>query len=817
MRRMKILKFGGTSIKNVENINKMLQIVADTKKKSKNLIIIVSAFGGVTNTLIDLAHKAARKEKFDTEFNKLKKRHVDIVRGTTTGKLRAKTLKYVGAEFKELHQYLSGIALINDLSLRSTDGVMAFGERMSSFILSGALTEHGVTCKYVDSRTLVKTNSTFGEASVNKKKTYKLVSDYFKNQKGVHIAAGFVGSTDEDITTTIGRSGSDYTAALFGAALRADSIEIWTDVDGIMSSDPRKVPDAFPLKYISYLEASEFAHFGAEVIHQKTMSPARKYAIPIHIKNTFQPKFPGTIITKSKIANTHSVKGVSSIEDISLINIQSSDTHDISDIIARVFTTLQSNNINAILTSQASAEPAVYVALKSGKAKKAENIINAEFKLEIQAGYVKKVIVESDLAIIAIVGQNMRGIPGIAGRMFNTLGNNKINVTAIAQGSSELNISAVIKQENVKYALQVLHKEFFGQKRKVSNLFVVGTGLIGGTLLDQINDTAAKLAKDNDTEMHVHGISDAKHMTISASATNTSKWRVALSRGEKSNLKKFINQMQELDLPNKIFVDCTASENVAKEYENILLSGISVVTPNKKAMSGKQKTYTNLLSATHKSGASFLYETNVGAALPVLSTLKDLTKSGDKIVKIEAVLSGTLSYIFNTFGSSTENFSSIVEDAKKKGYTEPDPRDDLNGMDVARKILILAREVGLKMEIGDVKVKPLLPTKCFKVKTHKEFLLELKKLDADFSEKRDAALKASKVLRYIATLKRGKASVSLEDVDANHPFYNMSGSDNIISITSARYNSTPLVIKGSGAGAEVTAAGVLADIIRITI
>lgn len=817
---MKVLKFGGTSIGNTENIKKILDVIKSGKKEDKDLVIVVSAFSGVTDKLIHAAQSATQQNGYVAELKSLIKYHQDIVNEFVSGAQRKTVSKNVDAHFRELENILQGVSLTEDLSLRTLDAVMSFGERLSSYIIGEALNANKAKCTHIDTRELIKTNSYFGNARVLEKKTNSLIVDYFKNKKGIYIAGGFMAQDEDGVTTTIGRSGSDYTAAIFGAALGASEIQIWKTVDGVLSSDPHKVPDAFPLRHITYLEARELSYFGVKAVHLKTMIPAQTKKIPIRIKNILHPEDPGTVISTLNKKTRHHVKGVSPIKDVSIIRVQGNNTRYIAEMASRTFATLDHNNIDVILTTQASADPSMCIVIKRYDAKRAKELLEETFRLEIQTKNIQRITIENDKSVVAIIGQGMKGVPGISGRMFDALGKYGINVVAIAQGSSELNISAVIDKEDEVHALNVLHTEFFTHKAKPINAFVVGTGLIGGTMLNQISKARASLESEHGVRVRICGIANANNMLINTHhGLSLKDWEKHLEVGPLSNLNEFIKEMQDTKLPNKVFVDCTASEHVAGKYYDILDSKISIATPNKKAMSAKYKTYKELKELANKRDVSFMYETNVGAALPVINTLKDLAHNGDSVTKIEAVLSGTLSYIFNTFSSTDEKFSEIVKTAKEKGFTEPDPRDDLNGMDVARKILILAREAGSELEMKNIKMKAMLSKKCFSVKTVQDFFKELKKEDANFDKLRTELVKSGKVLRHIATFdaKSGKASVELKEVDSTHPFFNMSGSDNIVSISTKRYSDTPIVIKGPGAGAEVTAGGVFADIIKTVV
>lgn len=798
---MKVLKFGGTSVGSPKRIREIINIIKDLK----DIVVVVSAFGGITDQLIEAARLAQKNNpKYLEELKAIEKRHLESIKELLAKQKHATALKRVKADLQELREVLQGIHLIREVSPRTMDLIMSFGERLSSYIVAQA-----ANALQLDTRSLIKTDNNFNNARVQMERTYRNIKEYFAKNKSLHIATGFIGSTDEEETTTLGRGGSDYTASILGAALDAKEIQIWTDVDGIMTADPRKAKKAFTIPEISYQEAMEMSHFGAKVIHPPTMLPALNKNIPIRIKNTMNPDFSGSVISNKGSKNEYPIKGVSSINNISLLTLQGAGMVGIAGIAQRLFGSLARQGISIILITQASSEQSITFAIKPEESTLAEKAINEEFALEIEAKKVDPVSCEDKLSVVAIVGENMRHSPGTAGKMFNALGKNGINVIAIAQGSSELNISTVIPQEDEAKAINALHDTFFLSGTKSINIFLVGTGLIGATLLKQIDEQSKFLALREQLDLNIVATANSKKMFWHENGK---------IREEKMDTPKFISKMAELNLPNSVFVDCTASEEITKHYESILKESISIVTPNKKANSGSYKEYQKLKATAAKHNIKFLYETNVGAGLPVLSTLNDLRDSGDMIEKIEAVLSGTLSYIFNSFDGS-KPFSSVVKEAQEKGYTEPDPRDDLNGLDVARKILILARESGLELELKDIEVENLVPQDCRSSKSVDEFFVKLKNHDLDYKEKQEMAQKEGKKLCYIANMERknksAKVQVKLEAVNSSHPFSSLSGSDNIISFTTARYHDRPLVIKGPGAGAEVTAAGVFADIIRI--
>ncbi|MFN6946170.1 MAG: bifunctional aspartate kinase/homoserine dehydrogenase I [Cytophagaceae bacterium] len=814
---MKVLKFGGTSVGTPESIKQVVEILQGYRKSKSDVAVVFSAMSGITNQLIELSRKASESdEDYHQLLKDIEKRHITVIKALIDVKNQSKVVANIKIIINELEDLLHGVYLLKELSPRTLDLALSFGERLSTYIIAEYATQSGVPCDFVDARQLIKTDNTFGAARIDFKVTDKNIIEHFKNKKSIQTITGFISSTEKNETTTLGRGGSDYTVAVVGAALGAEEIEIWTDVDGVMTADPRTVKRAFTLPTISYVEAMEMSHFGAKVIYPPTLQPAFNKKIPIRIRNTFNPKFEGTLISEKTKANDYMIKGISSIDSIALITIQGSGMVGVPGISARVFGALALRKVNVILITQASSEYSICFAVDPKDAQAAKEALEEEFEQAIRNKKIEKVKIEHNLSILAIIGENMRNTPGISGKLFTAMGKNGINVVAIAQGSSEFNLSVVINKVDLSKALNSLHEAFFLSDIKSLNLFVVGLGLIGGTLLDQICKQAFHLVKQKSLNINIVAISNSKKMLFNEDGISLKGWKDALDKnGVKADMAGFVKQMETLNLPNSVFVDCTSSKEVVKHYENVLGSSISIVTPNKLANSGSYKDYDRLQDAAVKHGVKFLYETNVGAGLPVINTLRDLKFSGDTIVRIEGILSGTLSYIFNTFKGDAK-FSDVVSQAKEKGFTEPDPRDDLNGMDVARKILILSREAGYPLEFEDVKVENILPESCRKAKTVDAFMVELEKHNDVFSKKRDDAEKKGQVLRFIAKLEKGKATVSLEAVDSTHPFYSLSGSDNMISFTTERYMERPLVIKGPGAGAEVTAAGVFAEIISIS-
>jgi aspartokinase/homoserine dehydrogenase 1 len=813
---MKVLKFGGSSVGNSERIKNVIGIIKKTQSETTGIAIIFSAFHGITDELIKVSRQAARgNTSYEDLFHQIEKRHIMLAKELISVKSQSRVLANLKLNLNELEDVLHGVFLVKELSPRTLDFIMSFGERFSAYIISEAIKDNGIDCEYLDSRTIIKTDENFGSAKVDFGKTNELIKKYFSSHTALQAITGFIGSTVNDETTTLGRGGSDYSASIFAAALDAEEIDIWTDVDGVLTADPRKVKKAFSIPNLTYEEAMELSHFGAKVIHPPTMQPALNRKIPIRIKNTFNPEFEGTLVSSKSSTNHFLIKGISSIDEIALLTIHGSGMVGVTGVAQRIFSALAAHSINVILISQASSEHSLCIAVLPNLASSAKKAIEHEFRFEIKEKLVDEVAVETNLSIIAVVGENMRSTPGISGKIFQSLGRNGINIVAIAQGSSELNISAVISKENVSKALTALHDAFFLSITKTVNVFIVGVGLIGGTLLRQIKNQADFLSREYALAVNVIGLANTKKMLINPDGIDPDTWQTQLDElGEKTDISAFIERMNKLNLPYSVFADCTASDSIGENYINVLKSNISIVTPNKKANSRSYDFYLQLRETALKHNVRFLYETNVGAGLPIIGTIKDLVSTGDKVFKIEGVLSGTLSFIFNTV-SADKHFSDVVREAKQRGYTEPDPREDLNGMDVARKLLVLAREVGMKMEITDISIQNLVPESAANAVSVDEFFVRLKEYDDEFEKRRCRLESEGKVLRFIAKLENGKADISLQEVGQDHPFYSLSANDNILALTTLHYQDRPIVIKGPGAGADVTAAGVFADIIRI--
>jgi aspartokinase/homoserine dehydrogenase 1 len=813
---MRVLKFGGSSVSNAERIKGVVEIVEAAKKQHKEIAVVVSAFGGVTDDLLLLCKLALESDSaYKTVYRKIESRHLDVVKKLLPAKVQARVTAKVSQTLNELHDILKGISLIKEVSPKTQDFVVSFGERLSAFIIAEALQQKLGKTNFADARLFIKTNNDFGNAKVNFAKTNKAIREYFSKDSALQVVTGFIGSNDKNETTTLGRSGSDYTASIVGAALKAEAIEIWTDVDGILTTDPRKVAQAFSLNHVTYEEAMELSHFGAKVIFPATMQPAMALKIPIYVKNTFNPSFEGTIISAKNDSTEQPVKGISSLSSISLLNVQGSGMVGVAGVAGRLFAALSKAKVNVILISQASSEHSICIAVESKGAEHAREVIDEEFSFEINSRAMEKTSVQSGLCIVAIVGDNMRHLAGTASKMFAGLGKNGINITAIAQGSSERNISAVIEEKDQTKALNALHEVFFLSDNKVLNVFLLGPGLVGSNLLSIIEHQRSHLKAKHMIDVRVVGIANSKNYVIDEHGKTYKDWKTKLASGKKSSIENYISALLKLNLPNSVFVDATASDAPVPYYEKLLQSGVAIVTPNKRACSGKIGYYQRLKNLSLRHNARLLYETNVGAGLPVINTLTDLLMSGDEILKIEAVMSGTLNYLFHNFKEAM-SFTELLRKAKELGYTEPDPRDDLSGMDVARKILILARECGSTSELRDVKVENLVPAECRKIDSVEGFFTALVKHDNEFSKKLKSATAKNCKLKYIAVFENRKTSTSLQEVDETHPFYSLAGSENCFCFTTKRYSNYPLVVKGPGAGATVTAAGVFADIIKLS-
>ncbi|MCC8411164.1 bifunctional aspartate kinase/homoserine dehydrogenase I [Mucilaginibacter sp. UR6-1] len=813
---MKVLKFGGTSVGSVSSITTLLQIVKNEVEHGERPVVVLSAMSGVTNLLINMAEAAAKGNEFTAQLAELERRHFDVVKSLLDIQNQNPAFTRLKIHFNQLEELLQGVLTLRELTAKTRDLIVSYGERCSTLMISKIAAQHFGNAFFVDASEVLKTDSAFGNARVDTALSELLIRDlYAGHADKVLFVTGFIASNEAGQITTLGRGGSDYTAAIFGAALNAQEIQIWTDVNGMMTADPRMVKKAFPLSELTYTEAMELSYFGAKVIYPPTMIPAFLKKIPIVIKNTFEPEFAGTVIQHESKASNQPIKGISSINNISILNLMGSGMVGKSGFSGRLFSLLAREQINVILITQSSSEHSITFAIQPGDAVRAKAIIEQEFELEILANKLDPITVEENLAILAVVGENMKQTPGVSGKLFHALGRNGVNVRAIAQGSSEYNISVIISEYDLGKALNAVHDAFFVDLYKTLHAFCLGTGNIGKTLFAQLNAHAGFLLNENGIQVKVVGISNTRKMMFNTNGIDLENWQPALEAStDTANLGLFIDTMKSMNLPNCVFIDNTASPVPVEFYEEVLNSAISVVTCNKIGNSGSYSRYKAFKDAARTRGVDFFYETNVGAGLPIIRTLKDLMNSGDRVQRIEAILSGTISFIFNQFKGDA-NFHDVVKLAQEKGYTEPDPRDDLRGTDFMRKILILARDAGHTLEAADVDIQSILPQACLDAATVEDFYAALKAEDAYFTNLKQQAEDGGKVLRYIGKLEDGKASITLQMVDENHPFYMLSGSDNIISFTTDRYKERPLVVKGPGAGAEVTAAGVFADLINV--
>ena len=814
---MRILKFGGSSVGTPERIIQVIDILQDYINKKQLAAVVFSAFQGVTDDLISLANKAVKgDESYLSDIEKLQQRHltaIDKLIGESDNKV---LIKQVSAMIDDLRELCQGVFLLKELTNRTRDNILSFGERLSNTIITEAIISRGLNVEYLDSRKIIKTDSSFGNARVDFKVTNKRIENYFKSHNRVQIVTGFLGSNVENEITTLGRGGSDYTASILGAALNVELIEIWTDVNGILTSDPKKVENAFPIKAVTYEEAIELSHFGAKVIYPPTMQPALEKKIKIVIKNTFNPKFKGTLILERQPNIAFSVKGTSSIDDITLLTVKGSGMIGVPGIASRLFGSLAKKDISVIMITQGSSEHTICIAVLPEYGLPAKKAVEEEFAYELRDKIISEIKLEDGNSVIAVVAEDFKQTPRIAGKVVQALGSNGINILCIAQGSSDLNISLVIRKTELKKALNVLHDTMFAEIPKTTHLFLIGTGLVGGELINLIYNEKENLERSLKNRLKIMGIANSKKMYFDERSIDLSDWKSLLNSSvTKSSVQGFIDKMNKMNLPNTIFVDCTANDSVVPYYEKILNGSVSVITPNKIANSSSIGLYKKIRKAAKLGNVFFRYETNVCSAMPVIKVLDEISASGDEVIKIEGVLSGTLSYIFNEL-KNDKDFSDIVWEAKQKGYTEPDPRDDLSGLDAARKILILARETGADLELNDIEVEKIIPPELNKIKNLNQFMEELKSFDKVIDEKRSKSAKKSQVLTYIATFENGKAKVKVQSIGKEHPFYNISGIENIVSITTKYFNDKPLVIRGMGAGAQLTASGVLSDILFVS-
>ena len=810
---MRVLKFGGSSVANAENINKIVSTLKERIGKEK-LVVVVSALGGITDALINSVAMASKGEElYKEELQKIENRHLEMVKELIPISQQSHLLSLVKRHCNEIEDICNGVFLLQELTPRTKDRVMSYGELLSSQIISAKFQSEGFKNKWTDSRKIIITNSHYEHAVVDFELTNEKIQNYFANSdESFFLVPGFIASDINGITTTLGRGGSDYTASIIAAALNANALEIWTDVSGMMTADPRLVSNAKIIPHILYREAMELSHFGAKVVYPPTIQPVMRKNIPVWVKSTFAPSDHGTLIENTSIKNGSSVRGISSINKIALLSLEGSGMAGIPGFSKRLFETLANEQINVILITQSSSEHSICVGIEEASAQTAKKAVDEAFADEIERLKVDPLIVENDLAIIALVGDKMKSHPGISGKMFSALGKNGVNVRAISQGSSERNISAVISTKDVKKAVNVLHEEFFETTYKQVNLFITGVGNVGSRLISQLLQQHQYIQKNLRLHIRVVGIANSRKMLFNQKGIDLKNWKELLENADEMNLGEFVKAIQTKNLRNSVFVDATANENVAKHYAEILEKSVSIVACNKIAASSSFNYYEKLKNLARESNVHFLFETNVGAGLPVIGTLNDLLLSGDKINKIEAVLSGTLNFVFNNY-KGTESFAKVVKQAQEEGYTEPDPRLDLSGVDVVRKIMILARESGEKIEMEDINNNAFMPPQCM-LGSVDDFYACMEKEEAHFKKIFEEANKAGKKLKFVASYENGKAKVGLQQIDPSHDFYHLFGKDNVVLFYTNRYTEQPLVVKGAGAGAEVTASGVFADIIR---
>ena len=812
---MQVLKFGGSSVSSAENINKVVDILINKSAIDKT-IVVVSAFGGITDLLLKAAHLAAgNEETYKTTLHEIEQRHLDTVKELLPVTQQSHALSFTKKLCNEIEDLCNGIFLLGELSGRTKDKIVSYGELISSQIIAAKLKSVSLNAEWKDSRELIITNSNYSAAAVDFSATDKKCQQYFlPAEADLFILPGFISSDAAGNTTTLGRGGSDFTAAIFAAAIDAKMLEIWTDVSGMMTADPRIVSHFKLIPKISYQEAMELSHFGAKVIYPPAIQPVMSKNIRVWIKNTFAPQDEGTLIQNETMKNGSSIRGISSISNISLISLEGSGMAGIPGFSKRLFEALANKKINVILITQSSSEHSICVAIDTANIMEAKKAVDETFAYEIETKIVEPLIAENDLSIVAVVGDNMKSHSGIAGKMFNALGKNGINIRAIAQGSSERNISAVISATDVIKAVNVLHEEFFETTYKQVHLFIAGPGNVGSKLIAQLNQQLDYLKQQLRLHIKVVGLANSKKALINDEGIDLYNWAALIKDGQPMQIEEYINLILSKNLRNTVFADITASDIVAGTYNKLLQKSIAVVACNKVACSSPYKYYHELKESAREYNARFMFETNVGAGLPIISTLNDLISSGDKVNKMEAVLSGTLNFVFNNYDGK-KCFASVVKQAQDEGYTEPDPRLDLSGKDVMRKIMILAREAGEKIEMDDISNNSFMPESCMQGSVE-NFYTQMEKHEAHFKSIYEKAAAAGNKLKFVAAFGNGKAIVGLQQINSQHDFYHLYGKDNAVLFYTNRYIEQPLVIKGAGAGAEVTASGVFADIIRAT-
>jgi bifunctional aspartokinase / homoserine dehydrogenase 1 len=812
---MRILKFGGSSVANPDRIKIVSGIIRKCASEYPDISVVVSAQSGVTDQLVKLCEliEVLSSER-EVVILELEQRHLQAVKALLPVAQQPAAMAEIMTLCNELSDIVKGASLVGEVTPRTRDLILSFGERLSAYLVCQAIKPDIPDVLYTDTRHLIKTDATFGRARVNFEVSNELIKEYYAENKGLKIITGFIASSLQGQTTTLGRNGSDYTASIVGAAMEADAIEIWTDTDGVMTADPTYVKEAQSIGQLSYSEAMELSHFGAKVIFPASLHPAMAKQIPILVKNTFNPEHKGTLICNESSRDNGFIKGITSLGNICMITVEGSGMVGVAGVSARMFIALSHENISVILISQASSEHSICIALMQEDAEKACQVLRNTFSEELFTGLISSVNEESGLAIVAVVGENMRNMPGVAARVFGPLGRNGINVKAISQGSSELNISFVIHENDLKKALRILHQSLYSMEIRRLHLFVAGTGSVGSRLLEMIRNHDEYLVRQK-IDLQLCGVINSRQMLIGENPIPLSNWKELIENdAEEANFRRFIERMIFQNIENSVFVDVTAADEPVDFYNKLLSGNIAIVAANKRANTQKMEQYCQLHDAAKKRNVSFHYETNVGAGLPVINVIRNIIAGGDKVLKIDAILSGTINWLLSEYNGS-KPFSELVLIAKERGYTEPDPRDDLSGMDVARKCLILARECGLEMELDNIAVDTLMPAEAAQSEDLSSFFMLLKRDDPNFHTRYTLARDEGKKLRYVASIESGIAKVELLELDESHPFFALRGSENCIILTTKYYQQYPMVIKGPGAGVDVTAAGLLADIIRI--
>lgn len=811
---MKVLKFGGSSVANAKTIDKVIEIINEQSNKQQ-VYVVVSALGGITDLLLQAGNEASTNDNnYKNTLKTIDERHMETVKGLIPIVSQSAIISKVRSELNKLESICEGIFLLKELSPKTAAVIAGFGELLSSYIIAEAMKVKEIDCSLQDSRAFIITGDQ-QKVMVDYEETNARINSLHTNNKHkITLFPGFISRTKEGEPSTLGRGGSDFTAAIIAAAINAEELQIWTDVSGMYTANPKLVKQAKPVAHITYQEAMELSHFGAKVIYPPTIHPVLEKDIPIVIKNTFDPENNGTLITRELAGSQKAVTGISHIDDIAILSLEGSGMVGIPGFSKRLFETLFLENINVILITQASSEHSICLAIEKSEASKAKAALDSVFEFEISKHKLAPVKIENDIAIIALVGDNMYKHQGLSGKMFSTLGKNNVNIRAIAQGASEKNISVVIEKKDVKKALNILHEQFFEVKTKQLNLFITGVGNVGSKLMEQLSQQKEYLKNKLRLKIRVVAISNSRTMIFDESGIKLSNWEEKLAQGEEANADAFFEKAKEMNLRNSIFVDNTANPNIARVYKKYLAESMAVVTCNKIACADDYVNYEELQELSRKFNAPFLYETNVGAGLPIIDTLNNLIASGDHVHKIQAVLSGSLNFVFNNYKEGV-SFHDVVKEAQEQGYTEPDPKIDLSGVDVARKILILARESGRVLELEDIKKEAFLPQESLDTENVPLFFDSLKTNEAHFSNILEKANKESCRLKYVAQYSEEEAKVGLEYIPADHPFYNLEGSDNIVLFYTDRYPKQPLIVKGAGAGADVTASGIFADIIRI--